>query len=122
MLGQVIRVLATVFFKILNPSGRPQIRHNAAMTEALFEEMRGLDAKQLHLIARGFAQFLNLANIADQQFDLDRHDERAAQARRVVEELKTIMPSAAIEEALADLHMDLVLTARNGNYAANADS
>ena len=30
---------------------------------------------------------------------------------RTIEELKTIVPSAAIEEVFADLHMDLVLTA-----------
>ena len=85
------------------------------MTEALFEQMRGLDAKQLHLIARGFAQFLNLANIADQQFTTSTAMSERWGAKHVVsrtiEELKTTVPTAAIEHALADLHMDLVLTA-----------
>lgn len=37
-------------------------------TTALFNALRKLDSEQLLLISRGFAQFLNLANIADQHF------------------------------------------------------
>ena len=39
-----------------------------AQTKALFNALQELDSEQLLLISRGFAQFLNLANIADQHF------------------------------------------------------
>ncbi|GIS18270.1 MAG: hypothetical protein CM15mP120_01860 [Pseudomonadota bacterium] len=67
------------------------------------------------LIARGFAQFLNLANIADQQFTTSAAMSKRIGAKsvvsRTIEELKTKVPSADIEHALTNLHIDLVLTA-----------
>jgi phosphoenolpyruvate carboxylase len=116
-LGQVIQRSAGdgVFQNIESIRQTSKSATDAVMTEALFEEMRGLDAKELHLIARGFAQFLNLANIADQQFTTSTAMSERGDAKHVVsrtiEELKTQVTAAAIEEALADLHMDLVLTA-----------
>ena len=77
--------------------------------------MRDLDSKQLHLIARGFAQFLNLANIADQQFTTSAAMSERVGAKsivsRTINELKATVPTSDIERALADLHIDLVLTA-----------
>ncbi len=88
---------------------------DAELTEALFEQMRDLDSEQLHLIARGFAQFLNLANIADQQFTTSAAMSERVGARsivsRTIHELKATVPTNDIERALADLHIDLVLTA-----------
>ena len=88
---------------------------DAELTEALFEQMRDLDSDQLHLIARGFAQFLNLANIADQQFTTSAAMSERVGAQsivsRTIHELKATVPTNDIERALADLHIDLVLTA-----------
>lgn len=88
---------------------------DAELTEALFEQMRDLDSEQLHLIARGFAQFLNLANIADQQFTTSAAMSERVGAQsivsRTIHELKATVPTNDIERALADLHIDLVLTA-----------
>ena len=88
---------------------------DAELTEALFEQMRDLDSEQLHLIARGFAQFLNLANIADQQFTTSAAMSERVGAQsivsRTIHELKATVPTTDIERALADLHIDLVLTA-----------
>ena len=105
-LGQVIQRSAGdgVFQNIESIRQTSKSATDAAMTEALFEEMRGLDAKQLHLIARGFAQFLNLANIADQQFTTSTAMSERGGAKHVVsrtiEELKTIVPSAAMKRPL----------------------
>ena len=88
---------------------------DAELTEALFEQMRDLDSDQLHLIARGFAQFLNLANIADQQFTTSAAMSERVGAQsivsRTIHELKATVATNDIERALADLHIDLVLTA-----------
>ena len=77
--------------------------------------MRDLDSEQLHLIARGFAQFLNLANIADQQFTTSSAMSERVGAQsivsRTIHELKATVSTNDIERALADLHIDLVLTA-----------
>ena len=69
-LGEVIRTSAGdgVFQNIESIRQASKSATDAALTETLFEQMRALDSEQVLLIARGFAQFLNLANIADQQF------------------------------------------------------
>jgi phosphoenolpyruvate carboxylase len=77
--------------------------------------MRALDSEQVLLIARGFAQFLNLANIADQQFTTSAAMSQRLGAKdlvsRTIDELRTEVSKETIELALSELHMDLVLTA-----------
>ena len=116
-LGEVIRHSAGehVFQNIEGIRQASKSAKDAKLTEALFKQLRALDSQQLHLIARGFAQFLNLANIADQQFTTSAAMSKRIGAKsvvsRTIEELKTKVPSADIEHALTNLHIDLVLTA-----------
>ena len=116
-LGNVIRTTAgeDVFQSIESIRQASKSATDAELTAELFEEMRALDSEQLLLIARGFAQFLNLANIADQQFTTSESMSERLGAKsvvsRTINELKGTVPTADIERALCDLHIDLVLTA-----------
>ena len=113
-LGNVIRTTAGegVFQSIESIRQASKSATDAELTAALFEEMRALDSEQLLLIARGFAQFLNLANIADQQFTTSESMSEQLGAKsvvsRTINELKGTVPTADIESALCDLHIDLV--------------
>ena len=61
--------LERIFFKALESIRQASKLATAVeQTAALFDQLKRLDAEQLLLISRGFAQFLNLANIADQHF------------------------------------------------------
>ena len=116
-LGDVIRTTAgeSVFQSIESIRQASKSATDAELTGALFEEMRALDSEQLLLIARGFAQFLSLANIADQQFTTSISMSERLGARsvvsRTINELKDSVATTDVERALADLHIDLVLTA-----------
>ena len=84
-------------------------------TTALFNALRKLDSEQLLLISRGFAQFLNLANIADQHFTTTKfvsgHFGAYDRISSTIEELSQSVSKKALAEAVANLHIDLVLTA-----------
>ena len=84
-------------------------------TTALFNALRKLDSEQLLLISRGFAQFLNLANIADQHFTTTKyvsgHFGSYDRICSTIEELSQTASKAALADAIANLHIDLVLTA-----------
>lgn len=86
-----------------------------AQTKALFNALQELDSEQLLLISRGFAQFLNLANIADQHFTTSKSvsDHFGAYNRisSTIEDLSQSVSKASLAEAIANLHIDLVLTA-----------
>ena len=87
----------------------------AEQTAALFDQLKRLDAEQLLLISRGFAQFLNLANIADQHFTTTTSmSARFGAYDRMVGAINELSATAKKDEltkAIANLHMDLVLTA-----------
>ena len=99
-LGDVIRTTAgeSVFQSIESIRQASKSATDAELTAALFEEMRALDSEQLLLIARGFAQFLNLANIADQQFTTSESMSEQLGAKsvvsRTINELKGTVPTA----------------------------
>ena len=84
-------------------------------TTALFHALRKLDSEQLLLISRGFAQFLNLANIADQHFTTSKSvsDHFGAYDRisSTVSDLSHSVSKSSLAAAIANLHIDLVLTA-----------
>ena len=84
-------------------------------TTALFNALRKLDSEQLLLISRGFAQFLNLANIADQHFtttkSVSSHFGAYDRISKTIEQLSQSVSKKALAEAVANLHIDLVLTA-----------
>jgi len=84
-------------------------------TTALFNALRKLDSEQLLLISRGFAQFLNLANIADQHFTTTKsvsgHFGAYDRISSTIEDLSQSVEKEALADAIANLHIDLVLTA-----------
>lgn len=84
--------------------------------ETLLEELRGLDNDQLVPVARAFAQFLNLANIADQHNLVSREmDPLLSASRNINSSLKELAEEGAsaqdIAATIADLKIELVLTA-----------
>ena len=84
--------------------------------EALLEELRGLDNDQLVPVARAFAQFLNLANIADQHNLVSREmDPLLSASRNINSSLKALAQEGAsaqdIATTIAELKIELVLTA-----------
>lgn len=75
--------------------------------QSLFHEM---STDSLLVVARAFAQFLNLANIAEQEFNSAKQLDDSVEV--LFEHLRKAGQSPeAIYEAVNDLHIDLVLTA-----------
>ncbi len=82
----------------------------------LLAELRSLETAQLVPVARAFAQFLNLANIADQRHMVSREmDELVSAALNLDNCLRELREQGVAQEAIvktiADLRIDLVLTA-----------
>ena len=116
-LGEIIRTTVgeDLFQSIESIRQASKLATEAEQTAALFDQLKRLDAEQLLLISRGFAQFLNLANIADQHFTTTKSvsDRFGAYDRMVgaINELSATASKAELANAIANLHMDLVLTA-----------
>lgn len=88
--------------------GRKSSKGDAASTKALADTFAALDNESLLTVGRAFAQFLNLANIAEQEFNTVAMKENS-----LSNYLAKIQPSAgeSIETAIKRLNIDLVLTA-----------
>ena len=116
-LGEVIRTTVGegLFQSIESIRQTSKSATEAEQTAALFDQLKQLDANQLLLISRGFAQFLNLANIADQHFTTSKSvSDRFGAYDRIastIEELSRSVSREALASAIANLHIDLVLTA-----------
>ena len=116
-LGEVIRTTVgeSLFQSIESIRQTSKSATEAEQTAALFDQLKQLDANQLLLISRGFAQFLNLANIADQHFTTSKSvSDRFGAYDRIastIEELSRSVSREALASAIANLHIDLVLTA-----------
>ncbi|WP_102795209.1 phosphoenolpyruvate carboxylase [Bowmanella denitrificans] len=84
--------------------GDEQARHEL---QSLFSELEDTD---LLTVGRAFAQFLNLANIAEQEFNSSQPSEDPLD--QLSSKLKgTSMAGRSFQQALAQLRIDLVLTA-----------
>ncbi|MEM1403513.1 MAG: phosphoenolpyruvate carboxylase [Pseudomonadota bacterium] len=84
--------------------------------EQLEELLSDLSTEELSGVARAFAQFLNLANIAEQHHGLSREMDRTNSASRtlatVLDQLKDKgLAGDALHEAVVNLRIELVLTA-----------
>ena len=82
----------------------------------LLAQLRALDNDQLVPVARAFAQFLNLANLAEQQHLVSRAmDPLLSASRNLSNSLRELREEgvsvAEIEQAIAGLKIELVLTA-----------
>ncbi|MDJ0878913.1 MAG: phosphoenolpyruvate carboxylase, partial [Halieaceae bacterium] len=84
--------------------------------EELLALLRGLDEAQLVPVARAFSQFLNLANIADQQHTVSREmDPQFSATQTLATTLADLTAGGLgkedINEAVSRLRIELVLTA-----------
>ena len=83
--------------------------------DALDRLLASLEEQEFLIIARAFSQFLNLANIADQQHTTAVHTERHFSASATLEKTLRVLETKAkdqdIQKAISDLHIDLVMTA-----------
>jgi len=84
--------------------------------EALLVVLRNLDSHQLVPVVRAFSQFLNLANIADQQHTISREmDPLLSASATLLESLAGLKEQGvndeAIVSAMGQLRIELVLTA-----------
>ncbi len=89
---------------------------DAGAREGLLSLLHGLSPERMLAVARTFAQFLNLANIAEQQYASSRQMAATASAttmlREMVDDLDAAgVPSAALGERIDGLSIELVLTA-----------
>lgn len=89
--------------------------HAEDSLDDLFNMLRGLDDHTVLAIARAFAHFLNLANIADQHHTISSTTEDRFSAASVLADTLDLLQKSVsnedIAEAVAALHVDLVLTA-----------
>ena len=83
--------------------------------EALHSLLGQLDDQRILAIARAFAQFLNLANIADQHHTTTTDNAASFSAEaaldRTLGQLTQTVSAEALQGAIDQLHIDLVLTA-----------
>lgn len=93
--------------------GRHSSQGDEASTERLAETISSLDNQSLLTIGRAFAQFLNLANIAEQEFN-----SKAQEAESLSHYFGDLLDAKSksvnkqeILSAIEDLHIDMVLTA-----------
>ncbi|WP_286235438.1 phosphoenolpyruvate carboxylase [Thalassotalea sediminis] len=81
---------------------------------ALQKKFRDLDADELTVHARAFSQFLNLANIAEQQYTASDKGLAELDLPHPLDDLKNKLDgksAEAIERAISQLEIELVLTA-----------
>jgi phosphoenolpyruvate carboxylase len=79
--------------------------------EALKDIIDNLSDDEALAIARAFSHFLNLANIADQHDSVISHRRNPVGTIDSISSLCQQVPSDLFQEAIANLHIDLVLTA-----------
>ncbi len=84
--------------------------------DKLKQVLRSLTDDELLPVARAFAQFLNLANLAEQHHTISRSGHASIEKPEPLEELFSLLDSkkldaAKVEQAVANLSIELVLTA-----------
>ena len=89
---------------------------NESDGETLIDVLTNLSDDELVPVTRAFTHFLNLANIAEQFHGISRHSDSGVCSpdpiTELIEKLKDAdLTQEAIQEAVAELHMDMVLTA-----------
>jgi len=93
--------------------GRHSSKGDAASTDALASKLAGLDNQSLLTIARAFAQFLTLANIAEQEFNIAANQESSLdlQLNNLSQHIDFSADKDKVLAAIQNLNIDLVLTA-----------
>ncbi|MCY0965929.1 phosphoenolpyruvate carboxylase [Parathalassolituus penaei] len=122
LLGNTIRtsegedVLASI--ETIRKQAKKARKGDQAERERLLEILTSLPEERLLPVVRGFNQFLNLANIADQQHSVSwrRSDDMAGDMDNMFSSLldrllKAGVPSEGLAQRVAELNIELVLTA-----------
>ncbi|MBT1451089.1 phosphoenolpyruvate carboxylase [Glaciecola sp. XM2] len=96
--------------------GRHSSKGNSDSTARLAHTIAELDNQSLLTIGRAFAQFLNLANIAEQEFNTvaQKDESLSIYLNQLIENAKSAddeVSQASILKAIEQLNIDLVLTA-----------
>jgi len=93
--------------------GRHSSTGDALSTEMLASTLANLDNQSLLTIARAFAQFLTLANIAEQEFNIAANQESTlkSQLNNLSQHLDLRADKDKVLSAIQNLNIDLVLTA-----------
>lgn len=93
--------------------GRHSSKGDEASTEALASTLAELDNQSLLTIARAFAQFLTLANIAEQEFNIAANQESSLdlQLNNLSQHINIKADKDKVLAAIQNLNIDLVLTA-----------
>jgi phosphoenolpyruvate carboxylase len=94
-------------------NGRHSSKGEQQSTEKLAKDLSKLDNKSLLTIARAFAQFLTLANIAEQEFNIAAGQDAslASQLGVLKDSFKDKVDKTQVLNAIQNLNIDLVLTA-----------
>lgn len=91
-------------------SGRHSYKGDETATEKLKELFQELSNEELLTVGRAFTQFLNLANIAEQEFNSSHVQD--VELDKLFDKLDEAQTSAeSFEKAMSQLDVDLVLTA-----------
>ncbi|RDV24054.1 phosphoenolpyruvate carboxylase [Alteromonas aestuariivivens] len=94
----------------IRKDGRASYQGDAQSSENLKEIFKTLADKDLLVVGRAFAQFLNLGNIAEQEYNSAMDVDVTIDA--LFEHLhKAQLSTSSVEEAVSKLNVDLVLTA-----------
>ncbi|MFT6267722.1 MAG: phosphoenolpyruvate carboxylase [Alphaproteobacteria bacterium] len=93
--------------------GRHSSKGDASSTTNLAKTLANLDNQSLLTIARAFAQFLTLANIAEQEFNIALNKESSLdlQLNNLSQHLDLDADKGKVLKAIRNLNIDLVLTA-----------
>lgn len=99
--------------RLLSKAGR---KGEELQAEQLKQVLRSLTDDELLPVARAFAQFLNLANLAEQHYTISRIGQASIEKPEPLQELFSLLDSkqlnsAVVEQAAANLSIELVLTA-----------
>ena len=117
ILGAVIRAHSgdAIFQRIEEIRLSSKEAQESGSWEALDELLASLREDEFLVIARAFSQFLNLANIADQQHtmsaDTEQHFSASATLQQTFGQLEKHATRDQVQGAIANLSIDLVLTA-----------
>lgn len=121
MLGQTIEVDCgrSIFELIETIRNQSKLAHNGSDADKaeLIELLKGLKDNELVPVARGFSQFLNLANIAEQQHKLSWRREDAEDNQvdglldDVFDRIFDQVQDTPLNQALSNITVELVLTA-----------
>ena len=84
---------------------------DSASYQPLIDLLSELGDEDILPITRAFNQFLNLANIADQQYSVSAEAQESDKLKGLIDELLLANDKSVIKAAINDLQIELVLTA-----------